>query len=709
MNNDIDLRSLMGIFRRQILLILSLVVGLTAVAAIIVYSIEPRYSASALVFVDTSSKDILEADPRSQNGSTDNARVESEVAIVSSDGVLLDVINSQNLVADEEFGVKVGLIDRFLEMIRLKTAEPPNPAEAVSGVLNNFREAVSVNRRGLTYLINISVTSKSREKAALLANAVAQTYIRRQVESKVSATLASRDILQKQVENARANIAGSARSVDDFILGNINTLREQGSSNVGLLYDELTRIQQERRDGLSKVETIDDTLKRNDLATLVQSLETQAAEELERQRQALAGQLASASPAAAIDLRAELQRLDETIAEEGRRTLNSLRSEVQNFEQEELSVRSSLTDAVLTSNLPNETLTQLYSLRQTAEGARREFDNLSSRLQRLDTQAVLQMADSRVVSEALAPSDASFPKKKLILPLAAVMALGLGVGLAFVREYFVGGFTNEDQVATVLRLPLASISPRATEEPGRDDADGHSLSDIIIRSPLSMFSESVRRIRVAVDQCLYKKNGQRDESSGGTVVMISSALPNEGKSTIALSLARTYALSGKRTLIIDCDLRKPSLHRHLGLAPDTTLVTYLQGGDAGSLPKLTTADPSTGLTVVLGGRRGNSPTDQLLMGQEMARLISVARRNFDYIILDTPPIEPVVDGLYLARHADVIAFVVKWAATSQSSAKHAVAALRDSAPDGTPLLAVLNQQERAKLLGYSSYSDYYVE
>lgn len=709
MNNDIDLRSLMGIFRRQILLILSFVVGLTAVAAVIVYSIEPRYSASALVFVDTSSKDILEADPRSQNGSTDNARVESEVAIVASDGVLLDVINSQNLVADEEFGVKVGLVGRFLEMIRLKTAEPPNPAEAVSGVLNNFREAVSVNRRGLTYLINISVTSKSPEKAALLANAVAETYIRRQVESKVSATLASRDILQRQVENARASIAGSARSVDEFILGNINTLREQGSSDVGLLYDELTRIQQERREGLAKVETIDETLKRNDLATLVQSLETQAAEELERQRQALASQLASASPASAIDLRAELQKLDETIAEEGRRALNSLRSEVQNFEQEESSVRSSLTDAVLTSNLPNETLTQLYSLRQTAEGARREFDNLSSRLQRLDTQAALQMADSRVVSEALAPLDASFPKKKLILPLAAVMALGLGVGLAFVREYFVGGFTNEDQVATVLRLPLASISPRATEEPGRGDADGHSLSDIIIRSPLSMFSESVRRIRVAIDQFLYKKHGQRDENGGGTVVMISSALPNEGKSTIALSLARTYALSGKRTLIIDCDLRKPSLHRHLDLPPDTTLVTYLQGGDAGSLPKLTAADPSTGLTVVLGGRRGNTPTDQLMMGPEMARLISVARRNFDYIILDTPPIEPVVDGLYLARHADVIAFVVKWAATSQSSAKHAVAALRDSAPDGTPLLAVLNQQERPKLLGYSSYSDYYVE
>jgi uncharacterized protein involved in exopolysaccharide biosynthesis/Mrp family chromosome partitioning ATPase len=709
MNNDIDLRSLLGIFRRQILLILSLVVGLTSIAGIIVYSIEPRYSASALVFVDTASKDILEADARSQNGSTDNARVESEVAILQSDGVLLDVINSQNLVADDEFGVKVGLTDRFLEMIRLKTVEPPDASEAVASVLNSFRGAVSANRRGLTYLINVTVTSRSREKAAKLANAVTETYIRRQVDSKVSATLASRDILQKRVDAARSTIADSARGVDDFILGNINTLREQGSSNVGVLYDELTRIQQERREGLTRAETIDQTLQRNDLATLVQTLETQAAEELERQREALAGQLASATPASAIDLRAELQKLDESIAEEGRRALTSLRSEVQNFEQQESSVRTNLTEAVLTSNLPNETLTDLYSLRQTAEGARREFDNLSARLQRLDTQAALQMADSRVVSEALPPQDASFPRKRLILPLAAVMALGFGVGLAFVREYLVGGFTSEDQVSTVLRLPLASVAPRAAGEPSQSDNSGHSLSDTIIRSPMSMFTESVRRIRVAIDQYLYKRNAPPTENGGGTVVMISSALPNEGKSTIALSLARTYALSGKRTLIVDCDLRKPSIHRHLGLPSDTTFVTYLQGGDAGSLPKLTTADPSTGLTVVLGGRQGNTPTDQLLMGQEMAKLIAVARRNFDYIILDTPPVEPVVDGLYLARHADVIAFVVKWAATPQSSAKRAVAALRDNSPEGVPILAVLNQQERGKMFGYSSYSAYYVE
>src|SRR5690606_28555198 len=139
---------------------LSLVISLTAITAIITYSLEPRYSASALVFVDTSTQSILEPDAAMQNGSTDNARVESEVAILRSNGVLVDVVNSQNLVADDEFGVKVGWLDRLLQMIRLKKVVPPDPSEAVAGVLNTFREAIAVSRDGPTYLISVTVTSK---------------------------------------------------------------------------------------------------------------------------------------------------------------------------------------------------------------------------------------------------------------------------------------------------------------------------------------------------------------------------------------------------------------------------------------------------------------------------------------------------------------------------------------------------------------------
>nr|CAD6618000.1 exopolysaccharide biosynthesis protein [Rhizobium sp. Khangiran2] len=709
MQSDIDLRSLLGIVRRQLWLILSIVVGLTALAAIITYSLEPRYSASAQVFVDTAAKGILDADEPTRNSGSDNARVDTEVVITRTDEILLSVINSENLVADDEFGVKISLTDRALQLLRLKSAAAPEPEEAAADVLDNFRDSVRVSRRGMTYVIDVTVTSEDPEKAARLANAVAKASIQKQMDTKVAAIREARDRVQPALEQARQTLTSTSRSIDTFIDRNIELLREQGSPSVGMFYDELTRIRSQRERDLQRLQTLDQTIRQNDYASLFQNVQSDAARELQQRQEELAGQIAQADSNEAIELRAELQRVTESIRNEAARAMDQYRGQLATAEQQETSIRSNLLNAVMGSNLPDAAVGDLYSLANQVQSAKKNFDDLSMQAGRMDILAALQLPDSGVISNATPPREPSYPRKGVILPLAFMMALGLGVGLAFVREYFVGGLTSEDQVETVLRLPLVSITPREAEET-KAETGAQTLSDIIIRSPLSMFAESARRIRVAIDQHLFKKQGIREEGSGGTVIMVSSALPNEGKSTMALSLARTYALSGKRTLLIDCDLRKPSLHRHLGLEPSTGFVEFLRGAETGaSLPKLTITDQPTGLTVLLSGRRSSFPTDDLFMGPEIARLIAVARRNFDYIILDTPPVEPVVDGLYLARHADVITFIVRWAVTPQASAKHAVAALRESAPEGTPILAVLNQQERAKLFGYYSYSDYYVD
>lgn len=709
MESEIDLRNVLGMMRRQVWLIVSLVVGVTLVAAIITYSLQPKYSATALLFVDTAPKNILSSSDRTQNGSTDNARVDSEVTILQSDEILLEVVQSQNLLRDDEFGVKIGLRERFQQMLGLNVAAPLDPVREVLGVLEAFRKAVTTSRRGLTYLIGVTVTSKDPQKAARLANAMVEVYTRQQVRSKVAATVASRDILRAQVDAARDLIAQTENNVDNFIITNIEQLeRHGGSASVTLLRSQLAQVQADRKRDAARVQTLDQSLQSHDFDLLIKNLESDAAAELHRQRQTIAQRLASTSPTstAALNLREDLKKIEASLAVEGEKTLSSLRASVAQNDQQENGIRSELTKAVLSSDLPTETLAQVYSLQQNAEIARNQFQNLSMRLQELDAQAALQIADSRPVSRALAPQNPTYPRKPLILSLAALLSLGLGVGLAFVREHFVGGFTSEEQVEAVLRIPLASVSPRQAE----GSQNTHSLADVIVRSPFSMFAESIRRIRVAIDQHLYRKLGQAGEKNDGTIVMVSSALPNEGKSTTALSLARTYALSGKRVLLIDCDLRKPSLHLHLGIEGNTSFLDFLRGNENGtSITKATHADSQTGLTVLSTGRRSPGPTDELFMGQEIAKLLSVARRNFDYVVLDTPPIEPVVDGLYLARHADVVVFVIKWAETPQLSAKKALAALAESLPQGAPILAVLSQHERSNLLRYHSYSEYYTE
>jgi capsular exopolysaccharide synthesis family protein len=311
------------------------------------------------------------------------------------------------------------------------------------------------------------------------------------------------------------------------------------------------------------------------------------------------------------------------------------------------------------------------------------------------------------VSPALVPADPSFPRKGLILALAFAVCLGLGIGLAILREHFIGGFVSDEQVESALRIPLASVMPRQVSS-GEIE---HSVADLVISSPLSMFSEGVRRIRVKIEKVLFRHDGKRAiDSRDGIVILVSSTEPNEGKSTVSLSLARTLATAGKRAVLIDCDLRKPSVHKLLGLPPSTELIDLLKVSEVPQMfTSLTTTDPKSSLTVILGGRHGEHATDELLMGDRIARLLAAAKRHFDYVIIDTPPVDPVVDSLYLARHADVIAFVVRWASTSQTLARKSVAALVENARPDTPVIAVLNQKEQTKIAGYYKYSGYYTK
>jgi polysaccharide biosynthesis transport protein len=158
---------------------------------------------------------------------------------------------------------------------------------------------------------------------------------------------------------------------------------------------------------------------------------------------------------------------------------------------------------------------------------------------------------------------------------------------------------------------------------------------------------------------------------------VTSTAPYEGKSTTALALARSYAMSKRRVLLIDCDLRKPSMHKLIGVEPTRGLRDFLaQDGDAQIINKFVVADPQTPLTLVLATRNSSQPTDQLLASSMFRNMIEMARRMFDVVVLDTPPVGPVVDGLYIAPHADTILFLTRWAVTPQSDVKTAIASLR---------------------------------
>lgn len=698
--NTIDLRQIFELLRRQLRLIAVTVFAVLVVAAFVVFSLAPVYTASALILVDPSRKNLLAGDVQATNTNGDSARIDSEVEILRSDNILLKVIEAENLLSQPGV-VSLPLTTRILAFLRLGEPELPTSEQALNQALTALRSAISVQRRGLTYLISIQARSGDPQQAAVLANAVADVYIQDQLASKVDSSLASRDLLQARIEQARQAIVTSESSFDDFIEQNIQQLADApGGSEVAGIRDQIAQLEAARNRNTRLADAVRTDLAEDDLASLVATLRSTALTELERQRTDLMARIegsAAGSPAAA-DLAAALADIDTRLRETAAGEVENLQATIARSQEQETALRSQLRSAVLGSELSTDTLTQLYSLQQSAELARRQYEQLLARVQDVETQADLQLADSRIVSPALPPLSPSFPNKLLLLTVAGVVALALGVGLAFLYDSLIGGFTSETQLSSVLRTKTALSVPRV-----RVKSEKESLANLMALSPLSVFPESIRRLRLVLEQSI---RANRD-AQGGKIVVVSSTSPNEGKTTLALALARSYALSGHRTLLIDCDLRKPSLHRHLGIESSRGLLDFLSNEEAQDISSIVSMDSMSPLTCIVGTRRSDVPTDQLLAGPSFARLIRASRSTFDFVVIDTPPVGPVVDSLYVTPFADAIVFVARWASTSQLDAKRAIADLSKSKAADVEIIGVLNQQDQARAGYLRRYGGYY--
>ncbi|RDE09153.1 GumC family protein [Pelagibacterium lacus] len=447
---EVDIRGIVALLRRQLGLIVVVFVVVLGVALVVTLALPQRYTATALVIVDTTAKNLLDPEGSVVSAAGDTARVTSEVEIILSPAILAQVVDAMGLRWDPEFGSSGTLMDPVWRWLHIG---PSSAEEPLSRVLGRFRNALSVERRGQTYVIAIAVESQDARKSAELANAMADAYVGQQVQSKISSIAASQAVLDARISNARATLLAAEQALGRFLAEEAN-----------------------------------------------------------------AGQT-----------------------------------------RDDLSV---------------ERLTRLSELEQSVGLARSQHSTLLARSSELGMQADLQIADSRIVSRALPNHAPSFPNRRMILAMAGLAGLGLGIALAFLREHFIGGITTEGQAVSVLRLPVIAEIPR---QRGLAGNEAMSVADSVMTVPLSPYSEAVRRMKAGIDRHLSQRMAGSTADGRGTVIVFSSSVPLEGKTTLALSLARSYALAGRKTLMIDCDLRAPSVHRHLGSDPRYGLLDYLTG------------------------------------------------------------------------------------------------------------------------------------
>lgn len=697
---EFDLREMVSILRRRYRLIVLTIAVILGVSFLYLAQSTPLYTSTTLILVDPAQKNLLAPErDGSVNSTLASSLIESEVEILRSDTVLLAVIEEAGLIRDSEFGPTLSLFAKFKQAVGIGSrGSAAEGAALLNQALAQLRGSISVGRKGRTNLIELSVTAEDPERAATLANTIASTYIRLQVEAKSQSFLDARDVLEAQLSAAQRALAGSDASLAKYIDENLTRLeRESGSDAVAALRARLERANASR---LAAKVTADDAaaaLAARDWTALADRLGSEAVASLENQRANLAAQLRQAGDgsAEAVDLRAGLKEIEAQLAREGEAAVASLRDELTGLASTGDKLRDEIRRELLAGDLSAETLSEIYGLQQEATIAQRQYDTLLTRMRDLEAQALVQVADSRVVSQAIPPSSASSPRTKPILALALVMSLGLGIALAFVSEYYVGGIHSANQLANVVPAKVASVLPRATQS-----ADQLGVADIIIDAPMSQFSESLRRLRANIDR--FAPTG----AEGSRMVVVTSAISAEGKSVTALALARTYAAAGKRTLLIDADMRKPTQNKLLGVTPASGLFEYLmQSGDDPHAADCYDVDPRSRVGVIFGRQRPDAPTDQPIQSDAFRRLIEDARQSFEVIVIDTPPLIPVVDARYVAAMADAVVMCVRTGETSQADARAAHDQLADHAAPTTTILTVLTFQTATEH-GYK-YSGYY--
>ncbi|HQZ11636.1 MAG TPA: polysaccharide biosynthesis tyrosine autokinase [Devosia sp.] len=695
---ELELLGLLRVMRRHAGVIFSSLVIALGLGVLALFLMAPIYSASAVIFVDPAPKNVLASE--TVLGNDDDARVDSEIELMGTDAVLIRVIDELGLVKDPEFGVKAGIISQLLTLAGMPAPTLPTGSEAVNEVIANVRESLSFQRRGGTYVVGVTAKAPSPEGAARLANSVAGAYIAQQLDAKVGAVLASRNAIEGRMADAAAAVESSETAIDDFIDRQIGLLGASGTTASFLdLRDRVAKLEATTTTGDDAVRQASAALAGEDWDTVLSSLKSQALETLESQRTALARQL-SATPREEptyFNLQEQLAAATERVRTTAQSEIDTLQQSVTSDQRQLGDLRTQLRADVLKGPLPADDLTNLYRLQKSAEGSRTQYSLLLSRISELDAQASLQVADSRIVSPALPPSAPSFPKPAFIIALCLIGGLLIGSILALLVERYLGGFSDEEQLSQYGARRVIAVLPKAGARSGR------KFLDNIIRYPASALADSFQRMRVAIEQ----SPTQPAVAGRGHVVMVSSTAPGEGKSTVAIGLARTFALAGQRTVLIDCDLRRPRVLRYLGMKAGMPLDPILRDTTApvSPLPPAVT-DPKSPVHVMAS----TSTTAALSSTTTRARLtelIAECRNQYDVVILDTSPIGAVTDAAFIAPLADFVLFVVRWSSTPQREVNKAVAQLESSMPETAELLMVLNGQPATRHSYGGRYSSYY--
>ncbi len=674
------------------------------------------YAARSLIIIESRLPEIVGVDAVVSGLSVDSLTVESEVSVLKSRGLAEKVVERLKLHEDPEFNpalraapqswlAQLTLAREWLSELIGGSQQSPQPtsfskqdqfAREQATVIDAYLKRLSVAAKSKTRVISIKFTSMNPGTAALVANTVADLYILAQRESKLEATQNAAAWLNERSVALREKVAASERAIEQFrednelLEGARGALLSEQITNVnGALTKAATnRAQLEAR--LARVQTLASDPSGIDSAVevlgspVIQGLRDDYVK-LERQKTELSARF-NPSHARIVSLEAEQKYLRQQITAEIDKVIKGLGNEVAVAQAHEASLRTSLDELKARGARTGNALVELRELEREAEADRLLLTTFLSRLKETSAQKDIEFhqANARILSQATSPRQ-PLPTKKVILAITFVGSLLIGVLLVIVAERRRTGdvFISGEQIERIANVPYLCLIPLAN---ARDEP-----SSLVIEQPRSAFAESIRGLQASI----LLSNIHAPPRT----VMFTSAQPNEGKTTIAVSLARAQALNGKKVLVVDTDIRRPGVHRLFQASNEPGLSELMQG--TAPFEAVIQTDRASGVQFIPAGTGTVNPFDTL-SAASMGALLEQLSHNYDLVILDTPPLLAVPDARMLSAKADATVFAIRWAETKREMASLAMRQIVES--NGFLAGAVLSMVDMKKNAKYG-YGD----
>ncbi|KZX53891.1 hypothetical protein A3711_02830 [Erythrobacter sp. HI00D59] len=673
----IDLRRLFGVvwqYRWIVLGITALCVLIAVVASLLML---PRYTASASMQIDQEEQRILD----SQDASPNAAYQDADRFLRT----IVDVLRSERMAerVAEELDLFEG--DAFFEIMQVDPPEDEGPQQELARrelILDTINDNLSINLPTDSRVVTVSFTSPDRAFSARFANTFVTNFLRYNIERRLDRTVYARDFLSQQLEDARQRLERAEREANDYArsTGLVRLpATVPGGDDTTITTINLATYNQALNDARTArvaAQTRWNQVSQVSPFAIVEVVNNKALQDLISARAVVNAQVEAElvnkqrTHPTVVPLLRQQEEYDSQIATLASGIRNSIRNEYRIAQERENDLQGRVSALTTATQGERDTSVQLNTLNREVDTSRQLYDALLQRYQEMSAEANITSNNVQQIDVAEPPIEPSSPRVLLNVALGLLAGIALSALYVFLREQMDDRIHSPDELQSKLGLKLLGVTPLLP----KGESPVEKLQD-----PKTALSESLYSVRTALQFATPEGRPKR--------LMVTSAQASEGKSSMSYGIARTFAEAGKSVLLIDCDMRKPTVHRNLDISNRHGLIELL-GGDK-SYDEVIQATGIENFSAIPLGQIPANPTD-ILASRQFSEALDVLNERFDLLMVDAPPVLGLADAVILSAHPGMsTVFVVQAGRSHYGTAKGAVRRLIDNG--GNMIGGVLTQ------------------